>query len=70
MSEVLCYNCYRPIELGAVLGHDHLHCSFECAAETGRRAWKSVQVLASKPAAISVNPVRSKVPAPPIEANA
>lgn len=44
-AEVCCFTCHRPIELGAVLGHGHLHCSFECAAETGRRLWKSPQAL-------------------------
>lgn len=44
---ISCYTCSRPIEMGAVLGHGRLHCSFECAAETGRRMWRELQVRAA-----------------------
>ena len=40
-----CYVCYQPIELGAVLSHGQLHCSFACAVETGRKMWRGAQQL-------------------------
>lgn len=40
-----CYVCYRPIELGAVLSHGQLHCSFACAVETGRKMWQGAPQL-------------------------
>jgi hypothetical protein len=36
--DLICYSCCRPIVSGPVLGEGKLHCSFECAAETGRLA--------------------------------
>ncbi len=39
-----CYVCYRPIELGAVLSHGELHCSFACAVETGRKMWRGAEL--------------------------
>lgn len=68
LPEVSCYTCYRPIEMGGVLSHGELHCSFECAAETGRRLWGSGQMMVSGTATIGVKEIASKVPAPPIGA--
>ncbi len=65
-GEVLFDTHGRPIESGEVLGHGQLHCSFECAAETGRRAWNGAQMPAIKTAMIPVSKMASKIQTSPI----
>ena len=49
---ISCYTCSKPIENGPVLGHGRLHCSFECAAETGRKVWRELQTRSAAAAKI------------------